>query len=80
MSKLTLHPKRCDCDSSCFGKGLGIFRAVIPVTHGATASEAAPMGLAEGLEAPELDWLPSSNGFRDVRQLLRELAGLYAGA
>jgi uncharacterized SAM-binding protein YcdF (DUF218 family) len=42
--------------------------------------EAAPMGLAKGLEAPELEWLPSSNGFRDVRQLLRELAGLYAGA
>lgn len=42
--------------------------------------EAAPMGLARGIEAPALEWLPSSNGFRDVRQLLRELAALSAGA
>ena len=40
----------------------------------------APMGLARGIDAPALEWLPSSNGFRDVRQLLRELAGLTAGA
>jgi hypothetical protein len=38
------------------------------------------LGLARGLEATALEWLPSSNGFRDVRQLLRELVGLSAGA
>ena len=42
--------------------------------------EAAPMGLARGLEIPALDWLPSSAGFRDVRQLLREIVALAAGA
>ena len=42
--------------------------------------DAAPMGLARGLMAPALEWLPSTDGFRDVRQILRELAGLYAGA
>jgi uncharacterized SAM-binding protein YcdF (DUF218 family) len=42
--------------------------------------EPAPMGLAKNLEAPPLEWLPSSNGFRDVRQLLRELVALSAGA
>ena len=42
--------------------------------------EAAPMGLAKNLETPTLEWLPSSAGFRDMRQLLRELAGIAAGA
>ena len=42
--------------------------------------EAAPMGLARVLELPALEWLPSSNGFREVRQLLREIGALSAGA
>jgi uncharacterized SAM-binding protein YcdF (DUF218 family) len=42
--------------------------------------EAAPIGLARNVEAPELEWLPSSAGFRDMRQLLRELIGSAAGA
>lgn len=42
--------------------------------------EAAPMGLAKNLEAPVLEWLPSATGFRDMRQLLRELVGSAAGA
>jgi uncharacterized SAM-binding protein YcdF (DUF218 family) len=42
--------------------------------------EAAPMGLAKNLETPTLEWLPSAAGFRDMRQLLRELAGSAAGA
>jgi uncharacterized SAM-binding protein YcdF (DUF218 family) len=42
--------------------------------------EAAPMGLAKNLEAPALEWLPSATGFRDMRQLLRELVGSAAGA
>ena len=42
--------------------------------------EAAPMGLAKNLETPTLEWLPSATGFRDMRQLLRELVGSAAGA
>ena len=42
--------------------------------------EAAPMGLAKNVETPTLEWLPSAAGFRDMRQLLRELAGSAAGA
>ena len=42
--------------------------------------EAAPMGLARNLATPTLDWMPSTAGFRDMRQLLRELAGIAAGA
>lgn len=42
--------------------------------------EPAPMGLARRVEAPELEWLPSSDGFRDIRQLLRERIGLAADA
>ena len=38
------------------------------------------MGLARGIDLPTLDWLPSSRGFRDTRQVLRELAGSLAGA
>jgi len=76
-------------------KPAGIQRIVI-VTHGyhmaralrafseaagsAMQIEAAPMGLARNVETPALEWLPSANGFRDVRQLLRELGGLAAGS
>ena len=42
--------------------------------------EPAPMGLARGNDLPTLDWLPSARGFRDTRQVLRELAGSFAGA
>jgi uncharacterized SAM-binding protein YcdF (DUF218 family) len=42
--------------------------------------EAAPMGLARNVELPALEWMPSSTGFRDMRQLLRELLGKVAGA
>jgi len=55
-------------------------RAFSEAARSAMQIEAAPMGLARGLEATALEWLPSSNGFRDVRQLLRELVGLSAGA
>ncbi|HEY2187183.1 MAG TPA: YdcF family protein [Caldimonas sp.] len=55
-------------------------RAFTEAAGPAVRIEPAPMGLATGLEAPPLEWLPSSDGFRDVRRLLRELAGLYAGA
>jgi uncharacterized SAM-binding protein YcdF (DUF218 family) len=42
--------------------------------------EAAPMGLAKNLESPTLEWMPSAAGFRDMRHLLHELAGIAAGA
>ena len=41
---------------------------------------AAPMGLATPSEQPVLRWLPSSDGFRRVRLVLHELAGLLLGA
>jgi uncharacterized SAM-binding protein YcdF (DUF218 family) len=42
--------------------------------------EAAPMGLARGVETAALTWLPSSKGLTDVRSILRELLGRAAGA
>ena len=42
--------------------------------------EPAPMGLARRLESPALEWLPSSRGFSQMRQLLRELLGRVTGA
>jgi len=41
---------------------------------------AAPMGLATPSEQLVLRWLPSSDGFRRVRLVLHELAGLLLGA
>ncbi|HUO39769.1 MAG TPA: YdcF family protein, partial [Mycobacterium sp.] len=41
---------------------------------------AAPMGLAPPGEHPALRWLPSNEGFRRVRLVLHELAGLLFGA
>jgi uncharacterized SAM-binding protein YcdF (DUF218 family) len=42
--------------------------------------EAAPMGLARGNELPVLDWMSSTRGLTDVRNLLREWLGRVAGA
>lgn len=42
--------------------------------------EAAPMGLARGTETPALTWMPTSKGITDVREILRELLGRFAGA
>ena len=47
---------------------------------GAMQIEPAPMGLAKRVQAPALEWLPSATGFRDLRQQLRELVALHAGA
>ena len=55
-------------------------RAFTEAAGTAMQIDAAPMGLARGLVAPALEWLPSTSGFRDVRELLRELAGLSVGA
>jgi uncharacterized SAM-binding protein YcdF (DUF218 family) len=42
--------------------------------------EAAPMGLARRLESPTLAWIPSSDGFTQVRNVLHEVIGLAAGS
>ena len=55
-------------------------RAFSEAAGPAVQIEPAPMGLAKNLQTPALEWLPSSAGFRDMRQLLRELAGSAAGA
>jgi uncharacterized SAM-binding protein YcdF (DUF218 family) len=41
--------------------------------------EAAPMGLAKKSQTPVLRWMPSSNGFNEMRNVLHELIGLAAG-
>jgi uncharacterized SAM-binding protein YcdF (DUF218 family) len=42
--------------------------------------EAAPMGLARGVEAASLTWIPSTHGITEVRHIVRELLGRIAGA
>ena len=42
--------------------------------------EPAPMGLARKLETPALEWMPSTGGFNQMRQVLREAIGKLAGA
>lgn len=56
----------------------GLFE-VAATAHGIRV-EAAPMGLAQGKRLPVLEWLPSSDGFRDVRQVMREWWALRLGA
>ncbi|XVJ70284.1 MAG: YdcF family protein [Rhizobacter sp.] len=47
---------------------------------GAVTIEAAPMGLAQRVNRPELDWLPSVYGFSRVHHALREAAAKFLGA
>ena len=42
--------------------------------------EPAPMGLARSTETTALTWMPTSKGFADVREVLRELLGRLVGA
>jgi len=42
--------------------------------------EAAPMGLARRVEAPALTWIPSTEGYTQMRHVLHEIAGLAAGS
>jgi len=42
--------------------------------------EAAPMGLARGIEMPALEWVPTLTGITQVRNILRELLGRLVGA
>ena len=48
--------------------------------EGTVQIEAAPMGLAKHVDRSALDWLPTSSGMTDVRNVLRELVGRWAGA
>lgn len=47
---------------------------------GSIRIQPAPMGLAWGVHAGALDWIPSSLGFQRVRGALHELLGRMAGA
>jgi len=47
---------------------------------GEIAIEAAPMGLARRSDLPSLAWMPSTQGFEDTRNVLRELLGGLVGA
>jgi uncharacterized SAM-binding protein YcdF (DUF218 family) len=47
---------------------------------GGITIEAAPMGLAQRVNRPELDWLPSAHGFSRVHHALREVAAKFFGA
>jgi uncharacterized SAM-binding protein YcdF (DUF218 family) len=51
----------------------------IATAHGMTV-EVAPMGLARRVDAPALDWLPTSNGTDHVRMALHEWLGRWMGA
>ena len=42
--------------------------------------EPAPMGMARRGDLPALNWMPTTDGFQDTRNILRELAGRVAGA
>jgi uncharacterized SAM-binding protein YcdF (DUF218 family) len=42
--------------------------------------EAAPMGLAKKFASSTLDWMPSNDGFMQMRLVLREIVGKLAGA
>lgn len=55
-------------------------RAFERAAAGAMRIEPAPMGLATDVQRPLLAWLPSSQGFMRVRNVLHELAGLALGA
>ena len=55
-------------------------RAFEQAAAGSITIEAAPMGLARGLETPALAWIPTGAGATEVRQILRELLGRLAGA
>ena len=47
---------------------------------GGVQIEAAPMGLAQGIDLATLTWIPSPSGMHEVRNVLRELAGSLFGA
>lgn len=42
--------------------------------------EPAPMGMAKRGDLPALNWMPTTEGFQDTRNIVRELIGRLAGA
>lgn len=61
-------------------RALRAFTQAVAQTGATMRIEAAPMGLARNFESPALQWLPSSTGFTEVRNVLREFVGLAAGS
>ncbi len=55
-------------------------RAFTEAAGGDITIEAAPIGLARRVESPELAWIPSADGFSEMRNVLREAVGRAAGA
>ncbi len=55
-------------------------RAFVEAAGPGIQIEPAPMGLARRFDTPTLSWMPSSNGFHEVREILREVVGRFAGA
>ena len=55
-------------------------RAFVEAAGPEVQIEAAPMGLARRVDTPALSWMPSSQGFLEVREILREVVGRIAGA
>lgn len=55
-------------------------RAFEAAANGAVVIEAAPMGLSEDDTEGLLRWVPTNNGYRRVRNTLRECLGLLFGA
>lgn len=55
-------------------------RAFNEAAAGTMLIEPAPMGLARSAETPVLRWLPSTNGFKTLRDVVHELVGLAAGS
>ncbi len=55
-------------------------RAFEAAAGGAVTIEAAPMGLSEDDTEGLLRWMPTNNGYRRVRNTLRECLGLLFGA
>ena len=47
---------------------------------GSIQMQPAPMGLAQRVDAPVLDWLPTSQGYQSVNRALHELLGLLVRA
>ncbi len=58
-------------------RALADFRAA---ADGSVLVEAAPMGLAKSTASAGIDWMPSINGFTEMRTVLREMAARFFGA
>lgn len=61
-------------------RALRAFREAAELSGGAITITPAPVGTAASSDLPLLDWLPSNEGHRRVREALHEWLGLLAGA